>query len=474
MSESVTRTRRRSRRHGHGRSLAPPIDVFVFDVDGRSRSPPPPRIRRRRQSARRARRRRRPRRTHRIRSLRRRIRRSFASTDRESRHRFIFRRRSLSERALARFVIFTHTPSRGPPPTVDSSFNRNVRDARCAFVDVSDGTVPTETPVSASRDWRRECPTHRVARAHAAESSRPRRMQTASSRASPTSAPSHIRRASPLARRRPHDRRHPISPPCAPETPPSSRISSSSAVDTRMYVLKSLAMNPCEGARVTLIAKDLHTPYSGIPGLVAGHYSWEETHVDLEPICRSGNFRIIHDEAVGIDHANKRVLMRSGRPGVRFGRVQRRRGHTTPPRRTWRAERTRDAGETDLWIQREVGGDVGASARGWEKCDVCVVGGGAGRRRSRCRCGHRMREELKSAVWMRLSRVHARDAREVMPSHAKGVRKTFLKVFDEAGVRVIEDDGVARAESKRWCFRVDARSTRTSASGARKRARRSG
>jgi len=35
-----------------------------------------------------------------------------------------------------------------------------------------------------------------------------------------------------------------------------------------------------------------------------------------------------------------------------------------------------------------------------------------------------------------------------MPSHAKGVRKTFLKVFDEAGVRVIEDDGVARAESK--------------------------
>ena len=33
-----------------------------------------------------------------------------------------------------------------------------------------------------------------------------------------------------------------------------------------------------------------------------------------------------------------------------------------------------------------------------------------------------------------------------MPSHAKGVRKTFLKVFDEAGVRVIED-GVRAVET---------------------------
>ena len=56
-----------------------------------------------------------------------------------------------------------------------------------------------------------------------------------------------------------------------------------------VYVLKSLAMNPCEGARVTLIAKDLHTPYSGmLPGYVAGAYTWRECHIDLVKLAAGG------------------------------------------------------------------------------------------------------------------------------------------------------------------------------------------
>ena len=217
-----------------------------------------------------------------------------------------------------------------------------------------------------------------------------------------------------------------------------------------VYVLKSLAMNPCEGARVTLIAKDLHTPYSGmLPGLVAGHYSWEETHVDLEPICRSGNFRIIHDEAVGIDHANKRVLMRSGRPGVRFDVCSVDVGITP------RASDVAGANEHATPVKPIFGFNARWEAmlarvlEGGEKCDVCVVGGGAGGAELALSMRYRMREELKKrGLDENLAAFTLVTRGKLMPSHAKGVRKTFLKVFDEAGVRVIEDDGVARAESK--------------------------
>lgn len=217
-----------------------------------------------------------------------------------------------------------------------------------------------------------------------------------------------------------------------------------------VYVLKSLAMNPCEGARVTLIAKDLHTPYSGmLPGLVAGHYSWEETHVDLEPICRSGNFRVIHDEAVGIDHANKRVLMRSGRPGVRFDVCSVDVGITP------RASDVAGANEHATPVKPIFGFNARWEAmlarvlEGGKKCDVCVVGGGAGGAELALSMRYRMREELKKrGLDENLAAFTLVTRGKLMPSHAKGVRKTFLKVFDEAGVRVIEDDGVARAESK--------------------------
>ena len=86
---------------------------------------------------------------------------------------------------------------------------------------------------------------------------------------------------------------------------------------------------------------------------------------------------------------------------------------------------------------------------GGKKCDVCVVGGGAGGAELALSMRYRMREELKKrGLDENLAAFTLVTRGKLMPSHAKGVRKTFLKVFDEAGVRVIEDDGVARAESK--------------------------
>src|SRR5215472_10301939 len=82
-----------------------------------------------------------------------------------------------------------------------------------------------------------------------------------------------------------------------------------------VHVLKSFGMRPMAGVRVTLIARDVETPYSGmLPGWIAGHYRFEECHIDLGRLARFAGARLIHDEAIGIDRAQNRILCRAHPP----------------------------------------------------------------------------------------------------------------------------------------------------------------
>ena len=51
---------------------------------------------------------------------------------------------------------------------------------------------------------------------------------------------------------------------------------------SHVEVLRRFALNPLHGLEITLISPGRFTPYSGmLPGLVAGHYSYEACHIDL-------------------------------------------------------------------------------------------------------------------------------------------------------------------------------------------------
>jgi NADH dehydrogenase FAD-containing subunit len=87
-------------------------------------------------------------------------------------------------------------------------------------------------------------------------------------------------------------------------------------------VLRMLAMKPIAGVRLTLVSDTLLTPYSGmLPGYLAGHYSVEETHLDLPRLCQAAQVRFIHARVTGIDLERKQLqLADAGRAPDRTGR----------------------------------------------------------------------------------------------------------------------------------------------------------
>jgi len=83
-------------------------------------------------------------------------------------------------------------------------------------------------------------------------------------------------------------------------------------------VLRNFGMKPLPGVRLTLITRELDTPYSGmLPGHIAGHYTADEIHIDTGPLARFCGARLFQDEAVGLDVVNRRVICRD-RPPVPY------------------------------------------------------------------------------------------------------------------------------------------------------------
>ncbi|NEO83390.1 MAG: selenide, water dikinase SelD [Spirulina sp. SIO3F2] len=73
--------------------------------------------------------------------------------------------------------------------------------------------------------------------------------------------------------------------------------------------LKRLGMSPIAGLKITLISDCIQTPYSGmLPGHVAGFYTYDETHIDLNHLARFAQIDLLIDRAVGLDLEQNRIV----------------------------------------------------------------------------------------------------------------------------------------------------------------------
>lgn len=83
-------------------------------------------------------------------------------------------------------------------------------------------------------------------------------------------------------------------------------------------VLLMLAMQAPAGTRLTLVSPQSFTPYSGmLPGLISGHYSFADTHIDLGQLCDRLGVRFVRAAATGIDYRARTVLF-DERPALAF------------------------------------------------------------------------------------------------------------------------------------------------------------
>lgn len=87
---------------------------------------------------------------------------------------------------------------------------------------------------------------------------------------------------------------------------------------SHLAVLMSLAKDPVPGLDVTLISRDIETPYSGaLPAFLCGRAQEDDFLIDLRPLAQMAGVRLIQ---AGVDHIDlpQRLLLCAGRPPVHF------------------------------------------------------------------------------------------------------------------------------------------------------------
>jgi selenide,water dikinase len=171
-----------------------------------------------------------------------------------------------------------------------------------------------------------------------------------------------------------------------------------------------------------------------LPGFVAGHYSYDDAHIDLRPLAQTAHGRLFHSEAIGLDLAAKRVIC-ANRPPVEFDYL------------------SLDIGSAPDWKDVPGAADhtlpikpVDGFVAGWQAIEqallqrhgspfrIVVVGGGAGGTEICLALQQRVARRAQGNPRVQFAIVA--DTAELLPTHNPGVRRRLTRVVRERGIEL--------------------------------------
>ncbi|MFP5348254.1 MAG: selenide, water dikinase SelD [Gammaproteobacteria bacterium] len=209
---------------------------------------------------------------------------------------------------------------------------------------------------------------------------------------------------------------------------------------SHVAVLKHFGMRPLDGVRLTLITRDIETPYSGmLPGHIAGHYTFEQTHIDLRPLAQFAGARLYHDEMVGLDPNERRVLLRA-RPPVAYDLLSIDIGSAPSRIGIDGAEHVLAVKPVDRFlVEWQALRERARRARGPFR--IVVVGAGAGGVELTLSMQHRLRGDGVDTEFHLVN-----DQPAILTTHNPRVRRIFERLLRERAVRVYTGHKVARVQ----------------------------
>jgi selenide, water dikinase len=214
-------------------------------------------------------------------------------------------------------------------------------------------------------------------------------------------------------------------------------------------VLRKFGMKPMRGVRLTLIARQVHTPYSGmLPGMIAGLYHQDEAHIDTAPLTRFAQARLYHSEVIGLDLAARRVLCHD-RPPVPYDVLSINIGSTPSARHIpGVAEHAIPVKPIDGFLERfEAARSRIQAVKGRAK--IGVIGGGAGGVELLLSLHRRLTRDVNAAGFdaaaLNFTLVTSSD--EPLPAFPPRLRRRFVEILRQRGIRIVAGGNVSEVRS---------------------------
>ena len=213
---------------------------------------------------------------------------------------------------------------------------------------------------------------------------------------------------------------------------------------SHVTVLKRFAMKPVPGVRLTLICPDAHTPYSGmLPGFVAGHYDYDDVHIDLGALARFGNARFYHSTVTGLNIAAKTIQC-DNRPDIPYDLLSINTGSTPNTSHVTGAKgNVVPVKPINNFLSRwQALSDRAMAHDGPMR--IAVVGAGAGGVETLLAIQFRLRH-MRAAAGRPADNIEFHlfsNSTEILPTHNPSVRRIFARALMDRGVILHLEDPV--------------------------------